>query len=76
MPTKHDYTSRAVRYTARFPLLTFVGIQVKFWIIANLLLVSIMHMTSLIIGQTFQVSITGEFTPLLFLAVTLGVCSD
>jgi adenylate cyclase len=74
MPTKHDYTSRAVRYTARFPLLTFVGIQINFWIIANLLLVSIMHMTSLIIGQTFQVSITGEFTPLLLLAVTLGVC--
>src|SRR5688500_16884645 len=74
MPKKLDYTTRAVRYYARFPVITFVSIQINFWIIANVLLVSIMHMTSLIIGQTFQVSITGEFKPLLFLAVALGVC--
>jgi len=73
MAKKFEYTTLAHRYTAQFPLLTYVGTQVNFWIIANLLLVSIMHMTSQIIGQTFQVSVTGKFAPLLLMAVTLGI---
>lgn len=73
MAKKFEYTTLAHRYTARFPLLTYVGTQANFWIIANLLLVSIMHLTSQIVGQTFEVSVTGKFTPLVLIAVILGL---
>lgn len=73
MAKKFEYTTLAHRYTAQFPLLTYVGTQVNFWIIVNLLLVSIMHMTSRMISETFQVSVTGGFAPLLWIALTLGI---
>jgi adenylate cyclase len=73
MSKKTDYTTRAQRYTARFPLLTYVGTQTNFWIIANMLLVSIMHLTSMMISETFNVPVTGEFIPMLPMAVFLGV---
>jgi adenylate cyclase len=73
MAKKFEYTTLAHRYTAQFPLLTYVGTQVNFWIIANLMLVSIMHMTSQMISETFQVSVTGGFAPLLWIALTLGI---
>lgn len=73
MAKKFEYTTLAHRYTARFPLLTYVGIQTNFWIIANLLLVSVMQLQSLMISETFSVSVTGRFGPLVLIAVVLGV---
>jgi len=70
---KFDYTTLAHRYTGQFPLLTYVGTHTNFWIIANLLLVTIMHFTSRMISETFQVPIAGSFTPLVLIALTLGV---
>lgn len=73
MAKKFEYTTLAHRYTARFPLLTYVGTQTNFWIIANLLLAIIMHLTSQIISHTYQVSVTGRFAPMMLIAVILGV---
>jgi Adenylate cyclase, family 3 (some proteins contain HAMP domain) len=73
MGRKFEYTTLAHRYTAQFPLLTYMGIQVNFWLIANLLLVTIMHLTSIMIGETFKVNVTGAFAPLVWIAVVLGI---
>jgi adenylate cyclase len=73
MAKRPDYTTRAQSYTARFPLLTYLGTQTNFWIIANVLLVSIMHLTAIVIGQTFNVSVAGDFAHMLPMAIALGV---
>ena len=73
MAKKFEYTTRAYRYTARFPVLTYVGTEANFWIIANLLLVSITTLQSQIISQAYQLPVAGRFGPMAVLAVLLGV---
>jgi adenylate cyclase len=73
MAQKFEYTTLAHRYTARFPLLTYVAIQVNFWIVANLLLVAITSLHAHIISQVFNLPITGGFRPMLVMAVLLGI---
>lgn len=73
MAKKFEYTTLANRYTARFPVLTYVGIQVNFWIVANILLVAIMHIQAQIISQAFKVPVAGRFAPMLLIAVLSGV---
>lgn len=73
MGTRADYTTRALRYTARFPTLTYVGIQTNFWIVANFLLVVIMHLQSRIIGQAFDLPVGARFAPMVVIALALGI---
>ncbi len=73
MKKTFDYTTLAYRYTARFPLLTFVGTQVNFWIIANLLLVTIFYLQRQVISQAFQIPLAGRLGSMLFIAVLLGI---
>ncbi len=73
MAKKFEYTTLANRYTARFPVLTYVSIQANFWIVANILLVAIMHLQSQIISQAFNIPVAGRFAPMLWIAVVLGV---
>lgn len=73
MAKQFEYTTLAQRYTARFPLFTYVSIQTNFWIAANLLLVAIMHLQSMIIGEIFNFPLIGSFGPVLLMAIILGV---
>lgn len=73
MSHKVDYSTLARRYVARFPVITYVGIQINFWVIANILLVVIMHLQSRIISQTFDVSVTGNLGSLVLLACIMGI---
>ncbi len=73
MPEKFEYTTIANRLTARFPVASYVGIQVNFWMVANILLVTLMQLQGQIIGQIFGLPIVGRFGALLFFAVLLGV---
>ena len=72
MQKKSDYTTLAHRYTAQFPLLTYVGTQTNFWIIANILLAVILNFHSLILGQSFGLP-ASRFGPVLLIAILLGV---
>lgn len=72
MARQIQYTTLAHRYTARFPTITYVGIQVNFWILANILLAIIVHLNSNIISQTLHMPVTGEFGTMLLVAVILG----
>lgn len=73
MAKKPDYTTLAYRYTARFPVLTYVGTQANFWILANLLLVVIMHLQSHIISQTYNVVLPGAVGSLALIGLILGI---
>lgn len=73
MATRFEYTTLAHRYTARYPVLTYVGTQVNFWIIANILLAVILHLQSQITSQTYKIPLMGEFGSVLLIAVILGV---
>ncbi len=67
-----EYTVLAHRYTARYPMLTYLGTQINFWIIANLVLVTVMHFVALVISDTYQVDIAGPFTPMIWIALIFG----
>ena len=72
MVKKFEYTTLAHRYTARFPVLTYVGTQANFWIIANILLVTVLHLQSQMISQTYKIPVAGRFSTMLLIAVILG----
>ena len=73
MAKKLEYTTLAQRYTGRFPVLTYVGTQANFWIIANILLVAIMYLQLQIVGETFHIPVAHSFRPILWIAIVLGI---
>jgi len=73
MREKFEYSTLAQRYTARYPLLTYVGTQINFWIIANILLVTVMHLQSRVIMQAFHNPLAVKYGTLLLIAVSLGI---
>lgn len=73
MTRKTDYTSRAIRYTARFPVLTYVGTQINFWIVANLVLTLVINLQSHLIGHAFGLPAPAGMTSVLLLSVVMGI---
>src|SRR5882724_9951939 len=73
MSKKTDYTARALEYTARFPILTFVSIQINFWVLANILLGLIIHLHALALVETFKLPEISRLTPIIVVAILLGV---
>jgi len=73
MGKEFQYTTLAHRYTARFPLITYVGTQINFWILANLLLAMMLHLQSILISHTFNEPVSGQLSPMLFISILLGV---
>jgi adenylate cyclase len=73
MAKKFEYTTLAHRYTAKFPVFTYVGIQINFWIVANILLVIITNLQSRINGEAFGIPVAARFGPSLLIAVILGI---
>jgi adenylate cyclase len=73
MGYQSDYTSRAQRLTARFPLATFLMIQVTFWIFANILLLLVTYLPARSLAATYNVGTPGSLPLLLLLASTMGV---
>ena len=73
MAKKIDYTATAQRIFAQFPFLTFLSIQINFWIIANVLLGTIMHLQTRSVGETFHLTGLGRFAPVVMVCVTIGI---
>lgn len=67
------YTNLAHRYTARYPMLTYLGIQISFWIIANVVLLTIMHLEVLVIRDVHNVPMNVRYGPMLYTAFVFGV---
>ena len=73
MQAKLDYTAQAIRFSARFPVLTFVSHQINFWIIANVLLTVIINFHSLIIFEATGIQVSGGFASTILVAAIFGV---
>lgn len=67
-----DYTSLARRFTSRFPLLSYLGTQINFWIIANIFLGSIMHLQALSIEETTHIKTLVSYGQIARVAIMLG----
>ncbi len=68
-----DYTSVANRVSGQFPALAFVGTQINFWILANMLLATILHLGTLIINGTFGSKTIVDFNVSLLVALVFGM---
>ena len=73
MSKPFTYTTRAQEYTARFPVLTYVGTQINFWIIANILVSLIIHFHSLIISEAIGVQLSGGLGSIVMVALLFGI---
>lgn len=73
MPQRFEYTTVAQSFTARFPLLAYVGTQASYWTIANLLLVVVVNLLSKIIAAQFKLPILMSLDSLIVVAIVLGV---
>jgi adenylate cyclase len=73
MSEKLDYTSLAQRFSARFPLISYLGIQINFWVVANILLGIIMHLQAMSISQKFNLPAFSRLGPIFLIAVIVGI---
>ncbi|TKC62106.1 adenylate/guanylate cyclase domain-containing protein [Pedobacter hiemivivus] len=72
MSKKWDYTSTAQKFSAKFPVLSYLGIQINFWIIASIFLSILLHLQALSISETSQLSSPTRFDNTLALSIMFG----
>lgn len=72
MYKEFEYTTIANRFTGKFPFLAYVGIQVNFWVLANLLLVTIFNFYNKIVGQAYGIPIGDQISNMVWIAILLG----
>lgn len=70
---RFEYTILAQGFTARFPFLSYVGTQVSYWIIANLLLFIIVRLLSQIIAAQYMLPELVSPGLLALTAVSFGI---
>ena len=68
-----DYTSLANRVSAQFPTFAYVGTQINFWILANILLVTILHFSAVMFSSTFRSTVIVGFDISLTVALAFGI---
>jgi adenylate cyclase len=73
MNDRFDYTTWARSFALRHPRTSFMGIQINFWIIAFLILTTVIHFTSLAMTKAYTVQIPFEFLPSLIISVIGGI---
>ncbi len=73
MSATFDYTAAARKFWAKFPVLTYLSIQVNFWVLANLLLGIIMHLEGLRINQSLQLPVLNKLWPIIMIAIIFGI---
>jgi adenylate cyclase len=73
MSQRFEYTTVAQRFTARFPVLAYVGTQASYWTIANVLLVAIVNLLSKIIASQFKLPLFVSLGSLMLVAAILGI---
>lgn len=73
MTERQDYTTRAIQFVGRFPVLSFVLTQINFWVIANIFLAIFMHLQAQAINQVTPLPMQTRLLPSIFVAVIMGV---
>ena len=73
MAAQFEYTTLANRFTSKFPLLSYVGIQINFWVLANLLLVTVIILHSRILSQWYAIRLDEGMRAMTLGAVVFGI---
>ena len=68
-----DYTSRARRFVAKYPLLNNIGVQACFWVLAFVLLITIVHFANLATMDAMQVPMGVGLLPNIIMAALSGI---
>jgi len=73
MLSNFNYTTTARRFATRFPALSYVGIQITFWVIANNLMGTILYFHSQFISEVFDLPLQYEIKPVYALLTLSGI---
>ncbi len=73
MSKKFDYTAVVQRFSARFPVLSYVITQIGFWVSANILLGAIIQLQTLSITQNANLPAPPSFMPTIIIAIIVGI---
>lgn len=73
MPNNFDYTTRARKLYFRYPVLTYIGTQINYWVLAFLLLSFVLHMNTLTINEITQNDIPASISSAIVLSIIIGV---
>ena len=68
-----DYTGTARKFAMNFPKLSYVLIQINFWILANNLMGLAIHYHSEMLAVTYGIPLHSDLAPIAVLATVLGV---
>ena len=68
-----NYTERARRFVARFPLLNNILVQVSFWIAAFVLLMVIIHLANSSLMHSLSLPVVVRLGPNVLLAIIIGM---
>lgn len=72
MPSNRDYTTWARNITYKFPKLTYVGIQVNFWVVAFVLYATLTFLTSLYLHEFGEAVFPLSYRYVVLVAVLMG----
>ena len=72
MIPKFDYTRRARNVAYRFPVLSFLAIQINFWIAAMFLYSTIIHLNTLYLSETYSITFPAPFTIIIINSLFIG----
>lgn len=73
MQSYFDYTTFARRFATKFPALSYVGIQITFWVLANGLMSLILYLHSRFISQAFGIEMQYRTGSMFLLSISLGI---
>jgi len=73
MSNKFDYTTIARSFSLRFPLFTHISIQINYWVIAYVLLITVIYFNGMSLNSAFDLSIPHLYMPTFWAAVIIGI---
>jgi adenylate cyclase len=73
MKERIDYTTRAIQFVGRFPMLSYVLTQINFWILANVFMGVISHFQTLSMSQMVELPVQNGFGSVMAISVIIGV---
>ncbi len=68
-----DYTSGARKIAFRYPVLSYIGTQINYWILSFLLLATVIHFNTLMINEISQSIIPVSFRSAVIISMILGM---
>jgi adenylate cyclase len=72
MRERLDYTTRAIQFAGRFPLLNYVLTQIIFWIFANVFMGIISQLQTLSMNQMVELPVQNGFGSVMVISVIIG----